>query len=254
MRTIACTIAILIAMGVAAGATPHHEQQTRFYRNTAETVLAPPGAAARAIQQSLDELGPRLGIEVARSMPVAPHAFTEAGRTAIHGILLSFSTMEGIQYWSASREEYRELFSESYRVAGPGRRDRAVLPDLTGPPSHEPVVFYTAQQDGTFGMNVYRVTVETSENAFLLGITNVTTMTWGAIPLVRGEQLQTFVLVEFHQEARELHFYGNTAVRVPAVLGLEDRARNSFYNRIVAMQQWFARRLEDHNLARAAGS
>jgi hypothetical protein len=73
---------------------------------------------------------------------------------------------------------------------------------------------------------------------------NDTTMTYKVFPLVRPGNLRTFVLLEPSPATGELQFYGNIAVRVPAMFGLQERARNSFYNRIVALYDWFAAEME----------
>ncbi len=254
MRTRDTAILTTLFFVTLVGLSPVTAQQqvepdhVNFYRNTVSTSLAPESPFSGVIAAALRELNPRVGIEVSLVISVTEEAFSNAGYQELMTILQAVSTMQGINYWSASREEFRTLYLESYRVASPSQQDP--LPDLPGVATADATTLFAFQRDGTFGGNVYQLDYRAGPNHLLMTMENATTMTYRVVPMVRPGNLQTFVLVEFRESTRELFFYGNIAVRVPTILGLEERARNSFYNRIVAIQGWFVDQLDARNLLR----
>ena len=84
----------------------------------------------------------------------------------------------------------------------------------------------------------------------LLRIENTTTLTYRVVPLVAPGNLRTFLLIQPDREAGVLQFYGNLAVRVPALFGMEERSQDSFYNRIVALHAWFTDQLDARGFLR----
>lgn len=248
----ACTImALLVWLSVALPAQHRDSLRSNFYRDSAETSLAPDSAASSALLETiaagLTELEPRIGIEIVAPVAVDPRAFTESGRLTLLRILQSVSTMAGIEYYSASRDEMRVFYHESYRVESAGDRARLDDPRPTRIPARETIFVY--QRDGSFGRNVQRITYLTSDDAILMVTENVSTMSYNLIPLVAPGALRTYVLVQQDEASGHLVFYGNLGVHVPFLFGMEDRARASFLNRIVALQQWFVARLRDEGLA-----
>ena len=198
------------------------------------------------IRRTLEELEPRVGIEIFVEIPVGERAFTDAGRLAIYNILRTPSTMEGIEYYSASRGRMRTFYERSYAVDGPDSALRIPDPIVSIIPAVDTV--YAYQRDGSFGRNVQRLEYRAIDQDFLLLIENETTMVYRVVPLVSPGNLRTFLLIRPAPERGVIEFYGNLAVRVPAMFGLQERARNSFYNRIVALHGWFVGRLDEEGL------
>jgi hypothetical protein len=219
-----------------------------FYRNEVRMTLAPASPFLPEIRDTLESLDPRVGIEISLSIPVTSEAFTEEGLVRIYNILRSLSTMEGIEYYSASRGEMRTFYSESYAVAGPDGNDAIPDPVVTAIPPQSTV--WAFQEDGSFGRNVQRIDYTFAEEQFLMTITNETTMVYKIVPLVRQGNLKTFLVVQPDRDSGTITFYGNLAVRVPGMFGMEDRARDSFFNRIVALHDWFSQELTRAGLAR----
>jgi hypothetical protein len=219
-----------------------------FYRNEVRLDLAPDSPFLPEIREELGSLAPRVGIEISLSIPVTPEAFTEEGLVRIHNILRSPSTMKGIEYYSASRGEMRTFYSESYAVTGPDGNEAIPDPVVTRIPPRSTV--WAFQEDGSFGRNVQRIEYTFGEEQFLMTITNETTMVYKIVPLVRPGNLKTFLIVQPDPESGTITFYGNLAVRVPGMFGMEDRARDSFFNRIVALHDWFSQELTRTGLAR----
>jgi hypothetical protein len=221
--------------------------ESRFYENSVETSLAPGGFASAEIERGLRALDPRVGIEIFVEIPVQRRAFTESGRLAIYNILRSPSTMEGIEYYSASRGRMRTFYHESYAVADEDGEEAIPDPHVDSIPSSD--VIWAYQRDGSFGQNVQRLEFTARDGSFLMLMENETTMVYTVIPLVRPGNLRTYLYVRPVEDRSVLQFYGNLAVRVPTILGLQERARNSFYNRIVALHDWFIGELSKQGLA-----
>lgn len=219
--------------------------RSNFYEDRVMTDLAPATSALGIIQDTLQQLDPRVGIEIYVEVPVLPEAFTEAGSLTIYNILRSPSTMAGIEYYSASRGEMRTFYEESYAIDSPDGSNP--IPDPTVGEIPQEDTIYAYQKDLSFGRNVQRLQYTRLDDGFMMLMENETTMVYKVVPLVRPGNLRTILLVRPAPDRGVLEFYGNLAVRVPAMFGLQERARNSFYNRIVAFHDWFVGEL------RAAG-
>lgn len=223
---------------------------SNFYESSVETTLAPTGSASDLIEENLLQLHPRVGIEILVEIPARAQAFSNEGLLAIYNILRTPSTMEGIEYYSASRDEMRVFYEESYAIADPGDTTRVADPIVSRIPDHDTV--YAYQRDGSFGRNVQRLEYRQMQDGFLVLMENETTMVYKVIPLVSPGNLRTFLFVHPVPERGVIEFYGNLAVRVPAMFGLQERARNSFYNRIVALHDWFLGELATAGLSFSA--
>jgi hypothetical protein len=256
MRFWSSAILAALLLGATGGVLAENHDRPRqltndesnFYENRVQTQLAPESPFTAEIRRGLQALNPRIGIEIKLAIPVAERAFTEEGRLEMYNILRSVSTMEGLEYYSASDEEMQVFYHESYAVAGPDGDERIPDPVVDRiPPESE---LWAFQRDGSFGRNVQHLQYTTRDDSFLVSIENETTMVYAIVPLVRPGNLRTFLLVRPLPDRGELLFYGNLAVRVPAMFGMQDRARDSFYNRIVALHDWFTGELRDHQLLR----
>ncbi len=221
--------------------------RTSFYTNSVRIELAPSSPLTSRIDEELGALQPRVGIEISVPLGVNESAFTDAGRLKLYNILRSISTMEGIEYYSASRERMRIFYEESYAIDDPDDRNRIPDPVVTWIPSRDRL--YVFQKDSSFGSNVQRIDYLRGGNDFLLIMENITTMVYKVVPLVTPGNLKTFVLIRPHPDEGVIEFYGNIGVRVPALFGMQDRARDSFYNRIVALHDWFVQEISAAGLA-----
>lgn len=250
VQYVAIIASLLFLLPVARDTNlPAQQPETiNLYTSSATMDLAPVSPFTAEISASLTNLAPRIGIEVTLPIPVQAQVFSDGGIAQVVEILQRVQTMEGIEYWSASRETMRVLYRQSYRIASPS--DRVRQADIAIMPQGEETRITVFQEDGTFGENVYLFTYNYQENTVFLTMENASTMTYRFIPMVRPHNLRTYILVQFHEELQELRFYGNIAVRVPTILGMENRARDSFTNRIVAIQNWFVDQLAAEGLLR----
>ncbi len=159
---------------------------------------------------------------------------------AIFNILNRVSTLSGIEYYSASRERMRTLFAEVYRVEKEG--SKKALPDRefdSVPALQEDILF---QEDLSFGKNYVRNRCLYRDGRFLLQVRNLSTMWYFILPLVRPENFRMDLLIIPQED--HLVFYGASSVDSASLFGIEKSKKDSFYNRIKAMQGWFSGQLE----------
>jgi len=202
--------------------------------------LIPDVPARKAIEARIRELELSVGTEVLSVYTNEAADFDSAeSRLRIYNILRSISTMQGIQYYSASRERLRTLFAESYVVDGPDGEKRLPDPVVREIPPHSRL--YVLQEDLTFGKNLYAMEFRYSGDYFLMDSTNLTTMHYFFFPMVRPENSVTLILLI--PAGEQLLFYGAVGARTMRLLGLERSREDSFYNRLKAIYGWFTERV-----------
>lgn len=218
-------------------------EETSFYTDEPTFSLAPDASFTSRIEQEVRALEPKLGIEARFFLPLSRQTIEAPDfRLRLYNILRSVSTMEGIEYYSASRERMRTFYHDSYAVASADGEQRIPDPLVSRVPDEATVYVY--QRDSSFGRNVQRLDYFYDSENILVRMENQTTMFYnGFIPLVGEENLRTYLVVEPGREG--VVFYGHLAVRVGALFGMEERAQNSFYNRIKALYDWFQIRLDE---------
>jgi hypothetical protein len=163
-------------------------------------------------------------------------------KLALYNILLSVSTLEGLEYYSASRGEMRLLFEESWVIANPD--DKEPLPDklAISVPAQESIFIH--QKDKSFGSNESVMTFRAASDVFAADIINLTPMRYkGIIKVVDPENMQVHLIVVPVEEG--LLLYGTMSAKTRNVKAFLDRARNSFTNRVVALTGWYKDRLVD---------
>ncbi|MFZ2635017.1 MAG: DUF6675 family protein [Rectinemataceae bacterium] len=164
----------------------------------------------------------------------------------IAGILGSVGSMEGLEYWSASRDQWRTLYAESYRIDDPATRRR--LPDPPAPVQGAvPAAwsYFAFQRDLTFGSNVYRFDVESSARGFALTSANVTPMKKYLITAVAPGGMQAALAVLPAQDG--IVVYLLTTMKASDLL--KNKVYDSVGNRAFALLSWFAGKMEAAGLA-----
>jgi hypothetical protein len=202
--------------------------------------LCPNPGAAADIALALNASHPNIGVQtlVVAAMPV--RLASRADRNLVlYNLAHQFRTMEGIPYFSATRGKVRTLFTTSHGVKGPGERVMLADPRY---PSIEPVHdLFLEQDDTTFGKNLYAVTVKGLEGgATELTMSNVEQVWYGIVPVLKPGVLKLTLVIQASADGKHLYFYGNVGVTVTKVLGMEEKVRTSFYNRILALYNWYA--------------
>ncbi|MGA2547977.1 MAG: DUF6675 family protein [Rectinemataceae bacterium] len=155
----------------------------------------------------------------------------------IYGLLRSFSTLEGIQYYSVSHKSMRVLYAESYRIDGPETRLR--LPDPPAPlPAEMPgeETLFAFQRDLSFGANTYSYVFNSYAEAVSTEMTNLTRLNYGILPLVAPKALKTRLLVIPASDG--IVFYTESDSSSPGPF--KSRLAESFSNRATALFAWFS--------------
>jgi len=257
MRKLACSTIVLLLLGGALCAADSsfrtvlpetildrlaQEGSLRNSLNRESQPLLIPDVPARArIVERIREMGFTVGTEVLAIYSNDTVDFDlPASRLKIYNILRSFSTMQGIEYYSASRERMRTLFAQSYVVDGPenGRK----VPDPVAERIPASSRLYVFQEDLTFGENTYVNEFRYSGDFYLVESRNLTTMRYFLFPMVKPGDSATMILLI--PDGTRILFYGAGGARTMRLLGLERSREDSFYNRIKAIYGWFSDRMD----------
>lgn len=211
----------------------------RATRAGGEPGLLPLGAAADRIRAGVAADKPSILVESLFFLPRAASA-DEAGRRAelagIYGLLRSFSSLEGIQYYSVTHKSMRVLYAESYRIDGPDSKLR--LPDIPPPPPSDipaEETLYAYQRDLTFGANRYSFAFASSSGAVSAEMTNLTRLSYGIVPLVAPKALKTRLLVVQALDGILFYVESDSTTAGP----FRSRLEESFGNRANALFSWF---------------
>ncbi len=151
-------------------------------------------------------------------------------------ILNSVSTMEGTEYWSASRRRMRTLYAEAYRVESASNRVRQPDPDDVPAVPGSSQVFYAFLRDLTFGGNVMKYDVLLGDSFIEMANENVTTVRYYLLPLASPGNMRSGLLVVPCREGLLVHFQST----IDAIDILEKRVFESAGNKSLAVLGWFA--------------
>ena len=196
------------------------------------------GDAAAAQQLSRDhaEKKNNIAIEILMALELAPTLAGEDLELHIFNVLHRVSTLSGLEYFSASRGHMREFYLTSSVVDETD--GRTPLPDPVFSHVQRSYRFVMRQEDASFGDNLYEV--RTSPG--IISIQNLSPMFYSIIPIAEPGDLE--LQIRIHREGEHLLFYAFSSMKAPDIFGLQERVRNSFYNRMVALYNWFARELK----------
>ena len=223
-----------ISVADAATLVREGELSFRFNRDSEEPLLKLAPEFGTAIERQVRDLEPTIGVEVLFLLDAPPQARELDAN--LYEIMHAIGTMEGIEYFSASRNRMRTFFHESYVIAGPDSRER--IPDPAFSSVRARSTIHVFQRDSSFGENVYRLDYRTRDGALWLGMNNLTQMWYQGIrPALGPELLQRHLVIR--PIGDKLLFYGVSAARPGFLFGMENRVKRSFYNRLVALHDWF---------------
>ena len=155
---------------------------------------------------------------------------------SIYNTLLSIKTMKGIEYYSQSRKKMRTLFTESYGISNLDDQEPLADPVVETIPSV--LNRLLLQTDKTFGENLYETIYRSDKDVIWINMTNKTKMKYKFIPMLKPEKMSVNLFVLQIEDG--LLFYGITAAETFSFLGLERAKKESFYNRMKAMYNWFS--------------
>jgi len=200
-------------------------------------------------QSPLQNSGKVLRIEMLAVLP-AP---TDTSRAAPDEILRkivrianSVHSMEGIEYWSASRQRMRTLYAEAYRIDLASGRMKLQDPGEASLASGASWAFNAFLRDLTFGGNVIKYEVGLGSSYVTMSNENVASVNYLLIPLVPAGGMKSRLLVIPTKEGLIVHFLST----VKALDIVAKRVFESAGNKSLAVLWWFARESAAAGLAR----
>ena len=199
-------------------------------------LLVPGEEYELAITEDLEGVNYTIGVEVLNIMSGDWEGFDTV--TAAN-LLLELSTLEGLEYYSASRERMRTLFVQSFAIDDVELENRVPDPTVAAAPAEGGALMF--QEDMTFGKNKLRVHYVVSDSTIHMVTENITSFFWGPIRLIRPGRMRLHVLI--YEAENFILYYGNFGAKAIRISILEKRIYNSFYNRLTALYGWFEQKL-----------
>jgi hypothetical protein len=202
--------------------------------------LLPAHSSAEGIRAAIAAEKPSVIVEAVFSIPRKAPDDPQGRKSelaSIYGLMRSFGSLKGIEYYSITHKAMRVLYAESYRIDDAVAR--SPLPDQAPPtadsmPASETLLAF--QKDLSFGSNVYRYSFASFSDAVLVTATNLTRMSYGFVPMVAPEGFKTRLLVIPADDA--IVFYSVITADPPGII--RGRLGESLANRVEALFRWFS--------------
>lgn len=207
----------------------------------ASVAWVPSHPLAARVQSDLESEDPDVIVEAMNLWKKPKSAASDAELLAVYNVLRRIETLQGIEYWSASRQTMRLFYEESWRVISP--EDRTRLPDqriAVVPPAETLTVW---QKDLSFGGNLYRLDYRSAPDGVLLESVNLTRMFYKLVPVAAPGALRVRVLALNTDEG--ILFWAVSSARAAVVPGVRGKLEDSFGNRAQAIFRWFSRNIEE---------
>jgi hypothetical protein len=208
-------------------------------RNPSPTLSPRHGGALALVEGTLAELDSGIMAESLIFYKKPPSAsrsgWSNAERVAIFNSTLAISSLEGIQYYSASRGAMRTFYEYSRVIDSPDTKQE--LADPYYPELPADLSFYARQRDLTFGDNIYEYRYRSGSDFFVFIQRNITALKIGIISAVGKDRLRSLVAVIDTGDG--LLVYAVSLAKAAALPGLGNRIGSSFTNRAQAILGWF---------------
>jgi hypothetical protein len=159
---------------------------------------------------------------------------------SIYNVLRSIGTLQGIEYYSASRKKIRPLYEYSSLIASPEDQTPVLDTRLDRLPLGQETL-YARQDDTTFGDNRYRIVLSNGPGYVTEHSTNLTKLGLGIVPVAGPDDVHVRLLIVSADEG--LLFYVASSARAALVPGVRTTLETSFGNRAAAVYNWFSSEL-----------
>ncbi|MFH2115850.1 MAG: DUF6675 family protein [Spirochaetota bacterium] len=206
-------------------------------KSAAPTIM-PVHPASAALRAALADEGPDVVVEALFSWKKPTRGAPEAELLTLYNIFRSIGSLEGIEYWSASRNTMRLFYEISHLTSGPDTTERIQDSRLEAIPVHRETL-YARQKDLSFGDNRYQITLQAGSDYVTNASSNLTGMRYGIIPVAAPGMLNVRVLAINADDA--VLFYAVSSAKAAVLPGVRGKLENSFGNRAAAIYTWFAR-------------
>lgn len=159
---------------------------------------------------------------------------------ALYNAVNAVASMEGLEYYSVSRQRYEPLILQSWRVESLQRPNKVADPVFTVVPAVQTAVIF--QKDNKLGSGYSELTWRKGEGTIVITLKNLQTLNYGILPLVEPGNLQMlFVVVPL---ADKVAVYGVMEAKTAQLFGLERSKDESFRNRMRALASWLGQRIQ----------
>lgn len=235
---------LLPAKIVTALLSEGHIQNTMYRKRDAYPSLAPDTRLAdQAIDNWDGELPPFFSetLYLYKKKNISSNTPT-TGRRTISQILRSVSSLEGLEYFSTSRQKMRTLYEKSYTVNNDRDRQRIADP-LDG--DGDGLVLTAIHKDLTFGEYAYTYAYKTDPSGAAFFSRNIDALKYSFIKLIDSGNLRVSLVV--HDLQDHLLIYAITRASFPAIPGIDGKINASFSTRAEAMYNWFISEYEKSN-------
>lgn len=159
---------------------------------------------------------------------------TPDSMASIEFVLKSISDLEGIMYFSNSRQEERLLYKTVFCISDMESKQR--IPDPLEADA-DGLSVLVLQEDLTFGENIYRFSYRKDDNQIALFYENQTALEMLFFDVIKPGNMKNVLLVEDLGE--EILFYGLIRANYLSVPGMQKRINASLSSRMDAMYDWF---------------
>ena len=220
---------------------------TRYFYAPGDLAYFPalPEDIAGAVVADIEGTSPNVGVESlflleVPGLAVSHESGLERGDLlTIYNTLRTVSSLEGVEYYSASRKRMRTFFREAYAISDISSRERVPDPLVESVPREETVLIH--QRDLTFGKNTSEAVYRHSKDVINLSLTNLEIMRYALLPFIQERGMRTHLIIL--PMDGYIGFYAYCGVETISFLGIEKSKSDSFYNRMKALYTWFRENL-----------
>jgi hypothetical protein len=193
----------------------------------------------KAISDLKSEVKPSILIESLcyYKKPAEASYWTVEDRTKLFNGIVAISALEGLRYYSNSRNGTRLFYEKSHLIDSP--ESKKIISDPVFTPQNLPdaLTLYAEQKDLTFGNNIYRFDFTVDKDLILFFQRNVTTMSYGIIPVLGKNKLRTVIGVI--DTGDYILIYMVSMADTLSIPGMKNRIGASFSARAQAVLDWF---------------
>ncbi len=146
----------------------------------------------------------------------------------------SFSTMQGLEYYSNTRKKMAVLYDECYTVSSPSDRSRTA--DRTGGSADGKTIYYI-QKDKSFGRALYGATYRQTETELCFSSKNIDPLSFTVFKAVKPEDLYLTLLITEQEDSFTVYILAQADfASIPMI---DQFLEKSFMARLDAVYTWF---------------
>lgn len=222
----------------------YNEELSNSFTGIEELALVPNLPLKDLITESIEDLEHTITVEVLFLFSLEDMDFDSyESDLKIFNSLRAISTLEGIEYYSASRGHMRTFFYDACIIDSPESNIRQPDPVVNLIPDYDEQIIFT--DDSSLGKNHFDVTYLYYGDYFAMIMENRTKIMQFIFTVAEPGELKTFMLIV--PRDNYILFYGVSLIKTINLFGvLERKGKNSLYNRLVAFYNWFKSNFTQH--------